>query len=43
MERTNVLSDFFNSKSDANGFLEASNQEKLEQDFQNWATKDIGE
>jgi hypothetical protein len=43
MERTNILNDFFNSKSDANEFLEASNQETLEKDFQNWVTKDIGE
>lgn len=43
MERINILNDFFDSKSDANEFLKASNQEKLEQDFQNWATKDIGE
>jgi len=32
----NILSQFFNSRSDANEFLEASQQEKLELDFENW-------
>lgn len=43
MSRTNILSDFFNSSSDANEFLEASNQEKVEKDFQNWVENDKGE
>jgi len=32
----NLLNEFFNSKSDANKFLEASQQEALENDFQKW-------
>ena len=43
MERTNLLNQFFDSKSDANEFLEASNQETLERDFQNYMTNDKGE
>jgi|GEM_PF-2787968 len=43
MERTNLLNEFFNSASDANEFLEVSNQEKLEKDFQTFMTKDRGE
>lgn len=36
MAKINVLSEFFNSKSDANKHLEASEQEALEKDFQEW-------
>lgn len=43
MERTNLLNQFFSSKSDANEFLEAINQENLEKDFQNYMTNDYGE
>ena len=43
MERTNILNEFFNSQSDANQFLEASNQETIERDFQNYMTNDKGE
>lgn len=43
MEKTNILQDFFNSKSDANEYLEAKNKEKVELDFQNWVTNDRGE
>ena len=42
MERTNLLREFFNSKSDANELLEASNQETLEKKFQAFMT-DEGE
>lgn len=41
--RTNILHEFFNSSSDANEFLEAVKQEKLEIDFQNWVEKNKGE
>jgi len=43
MERTNLLNEFFNSKSDANTSLEATNQEQLEKDFQAYLTNDRGE
>lgn len=43
MERTNLLNEFFNSKSDANINLESTNQEQLEKDFQNYFTNDRGE
>lgn len=33
MATENLLQEFFNSKSDANQFLEASQQEQLEKDF----------
>lgn len=36
MERTNLLQEFFNSRSDANETLEAGNQEKLEGKFQHF-------
>jgi len=36
MKKINLLQDFFDSKSDANMFLEASQQEQLENDFQEW-------
>jgi predicted HD phosphohydrolase len=36
MEQFNLLHDFFNLKSDSNEFLEASRQEKLEQEFADW-------
>ena len=32
----NILHEFFNSKSDTNQFLEASEQEQLENDFEEW-------
>lgn len=32
----NLLHEFFNSKSDANKYLSATQQEELEQEFQNW-------
>lgn len=32
----NLLHEFFNSKSDANKYLEASEQEDLEKSFQEW-------
>jgi hypothetical protein len=34
--RSNVLNDFFNSKSDANKYLTAEQQEDLENDFYRW-------
>jgi hypothetical protein len=40
MERTNLLHEFFNSKSDANEILEASNQENLENKFQQFMTEE---
>ena len=43
MERTNILADFFESKSDANEFLEATSQEKIERDFQEFITNGEGE
>jgi hypothetical protein len=42
-KRTNILSAFFNSASDANEFLEAAKQEKIERDFQNWVENNKGE
>ena len=39
MKKINLLQDFFDSKSDANMFLEASQQEQLENDFQEWFDK----
>lgn len=41
--RTNILQNFFNSASDANEFLEATKQEKIENDFQNWVENNKGE
>lgn len=35
----NLLQEFFNSKSDANKWLSASQQESLEKDFQEWYLK----
>ena len=43
MKRTNLLNQFFQSKSDANEFLEANNQESLEKSFQEYMTNDRGE
>lgn len=36
MSKINLLQEFFNSKSDANRYLEASEQERLEKEFQEW-------
>lgn len=36
METKNVLHEFFNSRSDANKYLTASQQEELEKDFEEW-------
>lgn len=33
---SNLLNDFFQSKSDANKYLTASQQESIENDFKNW-------
>ena len=43
IDRTNILHEFFNSKSDANISLDATAQEQLENDFQDWVTKGKGE
>lgn len=43
MERTNILREFFSSKSDANKFLDAAQQDGLETDFQNYMTNGKGE
>ena len=43
MERTNLLSQFFQSKSDANKTLDATAQEQLENDFQKHMTEGEGE
>jgi hypothetical protein len=40
MERTNILHEFFNSKSDANELLTAGDQEGLESKFQQFMTND---
>lgn len=36
MERTNILNEFFNSKSDANKYLSAEIQEDIEREFQDF-------
>ncbi|MCO5250756.1 MAG: hypothetical protein M9949_04955 [Candidatus Kapabacteria bacterium] len=43
MKRTNILHEFFNSASDANEFLEATQQERVENDFQEFITNGGGE
>lgn len=43
MNKRNLLQEFFNSSSDANAYLEATQQKQLEHDFAEWLDRQVEE